>query len=108
MRWLTVDEAGVHRAGIQIIGKRADSVSLRAAKDKDNPGAARAALALPFLGAEEKVATLATLPGTFSERGVLIVKSLASGDQVRIQMTSLVDATPSCDRFSYRIFQTNP
>ena len=108
VRWLTVDEAGVHRAGIQIIGKRADSVSLRAAKDKDNPGAARAALALPFLGAEEKVATLATLPGTFSERGVLIVKSLASGDQVRIQMTSLVDATPSCDRFSYRIFHGNP
>jgi hypothetical protein len=76
--------------------------------DEDNPGAARAALALPFLGADEKVATLAALPGTFSERGVLIVENLGSGNQVRIQMKSLTDATPSCDRFSYRIFDGNP
>ena len=108
VRWLTVDEAGVHLAGIDIISKHADSISLRAAKDKDNPGAARAALALPFLCDDQKVATLAALPGTFRVRGVLIVESLGSENQVRIQMTSLVDATPNCDRFSYRIIDGNP
>jgi hypothetical protein len=108
VRWLTVDEAGVHCAGIEIISKHAESVSLRAAKDKDNPGAARAALALPFLCDDEKVATLAASPGTFSERGVLIVENLGSGNQVRIQMKSLIDATPSCDRFSYRITHGKP
>lgn len=103
VRWLTVDEAGVYRAGVEMIGKRADSVTLRAAEDEDNPGAARPALALPFFGADEKVATLMALPGTFSEQGVLIVESLASETQVRIQMKNLIDATPSCERFSYRI-----
>ena len=107
VRWLTVDEAGVYRAGVEIIGKRADSVTLRAAENEDNPGAARPALALPFFGADEKVAALAALPGTFSERGVLIVESPDSETQVRIQMKSLIDATPSCERFSYRIDHGN-
>ena len=103
VRWLTVDETGIYRAGVEAIAKRADSVTLRAAEDEDNPGAARPALALPFFGADEKVATLAALPGTFSERGVLIVESPGTEVQVRIQMNSLIDATPSCERFTYRI-----
>jgi len=103
VRWLTVDEAGVYRAGIEIIGKRADPVRLRGAQDEDNPSAARPALALPFFGADEKVAALAALPGTFSEQGVLIVESPDRETQVWIEMTDLVDVTPSCERFSYRI-----
>jgi len=103
VRWLTVDEAGVYRAGVEIIGRRADPVRLRAAADEDNPSAARPALALPFFGADEKVATLAALPGTFSEQAVLIVESPGTETQVWIEMNSLIDATPSCERFSYRI-----
>jgi hypothetical protein len=107
VRWCTVDEAGVYRAGVEIIGKRADSVKLRAAEDEDNPDAARPALAMPFFGADEKVATLAALPGTFREQGVLIVQSLESDAQVRVQMNSLIDATPSCERFTYRVAPRN-
>jgi len=103
VRWLTVDEDGVYRAGIEIIGTRAEPVRLRAAQDEDNPSAARPALALPFFGADEKVAALAALPGTFSEQGVLIVESPDSETQVWIEMTDLVDVTPSCERFAYRI-----
>jgi len=103
VRWLTVDEAGIYRAGVEIIGKRADSVRLRAAEDEANPGVEQPALALPFFGADEKVATLTALPGTFSERGVLMVESPGTEAQVRIQMNSLIDATPSCERFTYRI-----
>ena len=103
VRWLTVDEAGVYRAGAEIIGKRADSVRLRAAADEDNPSAARPALALPFFGADETVATLAALPGTFSEQAVLIVERPGTEAQVWIEINSLIDATPSCERFSYRI-----
>jgi hypothetical protein len=107
VRWLTVDETGTYRAGIEIIGKRADPVSLRAAEDEANPGVEQPALALPFFGADEKVATLAALPGTFSEGGVLIVESPGTEVQVRIEMNSLIDATPSCERFSYRITRPN-
>jgi hypothetical protein len=103
VRWLTIDEAGIHRAGAEIIATRADCVSLRPTEDEDNPGAARPALALPFFGAGEKVASLVAPPGTFSEQGELIVESLNSEFQVRIEMTNLIDATPSCERFSYRI-----
>lgn len=103
VRWLTVDEAGIYRAGVEIIGTRADPVRLRAAQDEDNPSAARPALALPFFGADEKLSSLVARPGTFNEQGVLIVESPASETQVRIQMDSLIDATPSCERFSYRI-----
>lgn len=103
VRWFTVDEAGIYRAGVEIIGKRADSVNLRAAEDEGNPGAARPALALPFFGADENVATLAAPPGTFSEGGVLIVESPGSDAQVRVQMKSLIDATPTCERFTYRV-----
>jgi hypothetical protein len=80
---------------------------LRAAEDEDNPDAARPALAMPFFGADEKVATLAALPGTFREQGVLIVQSLESDAQVRVQMNSLIDATPSCERFTYRVAPRN-
>jgi hypothetical protein len=103
VRWYTVDESGIYRAGIEIIGKRADSIAVRAAKDEGNPGAARPALALPFFGADEKVATLAAPPGTFSEGRVLIVDSPGSDARVRVQMKSLIDATPSCERFTYRV-----
>jgi hypothetical protein len=103
VRWYTVDESGIYRAGIEIIGKRADSIAVRAAKDEGNLGAARPALALPFFGADEKVATLAAPPGTFSEGRVLIVDSPGSDARVRVQMKSLIDATPSCERFTYRV-----
>lgn len=103
VRWFTVDEAGIYRAGIEIIGKRADSISIRAAEDAGNAGAARPALAMPFFGADEKVATLVALPGTFREQGTLIVQSADSENQVTVQMNSLMDATPSCERFTYRV-----
>lgn len=103
VRWFIVDEAGVHRAGIEIIGKRADSVNLRPLKHESNPDAARPALAMPFFGADEKAATLAALPGTYQEGGVLVVKCLETQAQVRVQMDSLIDATPSCERFTYRV-----
>lgn len=102
VRWFTVDESGIYRAGIEIIGKRADSISIRAVEDASNTGAARPALAMPFFGADEKVATLVALPGTFREQGRLIVQSAESETQVTVQMDSLVDATPSCERFTYR------
>jgi hypothetical protein len=64
--------------------------------------AARPALAMSFFGADEKVATLAAPPGTFHERGVLIVESPGSEARVRVRMNSLIDATLSCERFTYR------
>ena len=103
VRWLTVDEVGVYRAGAEIIGTRAECVSLRRSGDEESLGAERRALALPYFGAAEKVATLIAPPGTFSERGELIVENTANKAQARIAMTSLIDATPSCERFSYRI-----
>ena len=107
VRWFSVDEAGIYRAGIEVIGKRADSASVRAGKDEGNPGAARPALAIPFFGADEKVATLVAPPGTFHEQGVLIVESPGSESRVRVKMDSLIDATPSCERFTYRVFHGN-
>jgi hypothetical protein len=103
VRWLTVDEVGVYRAGAEIIGTRAECVSLRRPGDEESLGAERKALALPYFGAAEKVATLIAPPGTFSEQGELIVENSANKAQARIEMTSLIDATPSCERFSYRI-----
>ena len=81
---------------------------MRAAEEEDNPSAARPALALPYFGADEKVATLAALPGTFSEQAVLIVESPDTETQVWIELNSLIDATPSCERFSYRIAPRKP
>jgi hypothetical protein len=107
VRWFSVDEGGVYRAGIEVIGKRADIASLRAAKDESNPNAARPALAIPFFGADEKVATLVAPPGTFREQGVLIVESPGSESRVRVRMDSLIDATPSCERFTYRAMLGN-
>lgn len=107
VRWFSVDEAGIYRAGIEVISKRADCVGLRAAEHESNPGAARPALAMPFFGADEKVATLSALPGTFREGGVLIVERPDSDTRVRIQMNSLIDATPSCERFTYRVAPRN-
>lgn len=107
VRWFTVDEAGIHRAGVEIIGKRAESVLLRSAEQESKPGAARPALAMPFFGADEKVATLVALPGTFREGGVLVVQSSDGDAQVRVRMNSLIDATPSCERFTYRVTRGN-
>jgi hypothetical protein len=107
VRWFTVDDAGIYRAGVEIVGNRADSVSLRAVEKVGNPGAARAALAMPFFGADENVATLVAPPGTFREEGMLIVQSPDSETQVRVQMDSLIDATPSCERFTYRVAPGN-